>query len=258
MFNGEYDLLELRLDILSPFVDKFVIVECATTFSGKSKPLYYELEKYRYEKWHDKIIYYVNDENYSKEELALAENYPALPKDAPWWKREFLQKEALKKAFIANDDDRCFFSDCDEIWNPLILDLDLPIHSLYKLHQLVYMYYLNLRSEEEWAGTILTSYKFIQNKCLNKLKSSSPCFFLQHGGWHFTHQGGLTMLKRKINDYGHQELNVDKFKDTLEDKITNQKDFLGRNLKLWLETSKWPSFLFTEEAGKYAHLCKYI
>ena len=58
-FNGEYDLLEIRLNILDKYVDQFVIVEAPTTFSGKSKPLYYEQGKDRYKQWHDKIKYFV-------------------------------------------------------------------------------------------------------------------------------------------------------------------------------------------------------
>ena len=45
-FFNEIDLLKLRLEMLSPYVDKFVIVECVETFSGKPKPLYFEESKH--------------------------------------------------------------------------------------------------------------------------------------------------------------------------------------------------------------------
>ena len=44
-FFNELDILNLRLHIMSPIVDKFVISEATTTFSGLPKPLYYEENK---------------------------------------------------------------------------------------------------------------------------------------------------------------------------------------------------------------------
>ena len=37
IFNNEVELLELRLNILNDVVDKFVIIEGNSTFSGKKK-----------------------------------------------------------------------------------------------------------------------------------------------------------------------------------------------------------------------------
>jgi hypothetical protein len=45
LFNGELDLLEIRLNILNDYVDQFVIVEAATTFTMDPKELYYENNK---------------------------------------------------------------------------------------------------------------------------------------------------------------------------------------------------------------------
>jgi beta-1,4-mannosyl-glycoprotein beta-1,4-N-acetylglucosaminyltransferase len=62
MFFNELDLLELRLNILDPYVDYFVISEATITFSGKAKPLYYLENKIRFKKFEDKIIHnIVND-----------------------------------------------------------------------------------------------------------------------------------------------------------------------------------------------------
>ena len=54
---NEMDLLEIRLNILDPYVDKFVIGESTQTFSGNPKPLYVKENWDRFKKWHDKIIY---------------------------------------------------------------------------------------------------------------------------------------------------------------------------------------------------------
>ena len=44
-FFNELDILKIRLNVLSPVVDKFVISEATETFSGLKKPLYYEENK---------------------------------------------------------------------------------------------------------------------------------------------------------------------------------------------------------------------
>ena len=53
---NELDLLEIRLNILDPYVDKFVIGQSRQTFSGKEKPLYFNLQDARWDKWREKII----------------------------------------------------------------------------------------------------------------------------------------------------------------------------------------------------------
>ena len=61
-FFNELDILNLRLHIMSPIVDKFVISEATTTFSGLPKPLYYEENKEMFKEFEDKIIHVVVDD----------------------------------------------------------------------------------------------------------------------------------------------------------------------------------------------------
>lgn len=84
-FFNELDLLEIRLNILDPYVDYFVIVEATETFSGYPKPLYYEENKERFKKWKDKIIHYViddtpKDEDELRSKLYLTKNLTLLDK----------------------------------------------------------------------------------------------------------------------------------------------------------------------------------
>lgn len=255
-FNGEYDLLEIRLNVLEDAVDQFVICEAWTTFSGKKKPLYYKLQEERYAKWN--IKYHVIDENYTDEEIALAESSPSVPKDQPWWKREFLQKESIKKALThLKNDDIVFVGDCDEIWNPKILSTveHLDNTEVYKLKQLVYSYYLNNRSDEPWAGTFVTSYQMFKYGCLNHFRTKFPKTPLENGGWHFTNMGGVDEIKRKLESYGHQEYNTEAIKNDLDDKISKNQDFIGRPLKFWVDESELPRYLL-ENKVKYKHLFK--
>ena len=57
MINDELDMLEIRLNILYPFIEKFVLVESNRTHSGKPKEINFLKHKDRFEKFMDKIIF---------------------------------------------------------------------------------------------------------------------------------------------------------------------------------------------------------
>jgi len=59
MFFDEEMLLDLRLNIMDKYVDKFVITEATYTHSGNSKKLIFDINKFS--KFKDKIIYNVVD-----------------------------------------------------------------------------------------------------------------------------------------------------------------------------------------------------
>lgn len=51
-FFNEFDILEIRLHEMDPWVDLFVLVESAETFSGNSKPLWFEENQHRFKSFH--------------------------------------------------------------------------------------------------------------------------------------------------------------------------------------------------------------
>ena len=54
-FYNELELLEIRLNCLDTFVDKFVLVESTKTFTNKDKELYFDNNKAKYSKFLNKI-----------------------------------------------------------------------------------------------------------------------------------------------------------------------------------------------------------
>ena len=54
-FFNELDILKIRLNVLAPVVDRFVISEATETFSGIKKPLYYEENKELFAAFQDRI-----------------------------------------------------------------------------------------------------------------------------------------------------------------------------------------------------------
>ena len=214
-FNNELEMLDIRLNILNDYVDYFIIVEATETFSGIPKPLYYDLNKELFSKYKDKIIHYVikdipngfSDSNCDQEALTLACNSDNVTRESLVWLKEFYQKELIKKAMVnLNDDDICYVSDVDEIWN---YNLNFEIKDgIYKpMINLCYINYLNVRTDEDWTfftGPIVTRYKNIKNECLNHLRTQRKMTevydYIEDGGWHFNALGGI---QKKINDFKH-------------------------------------------------------
>src|SRR3990167_5935825 len=59
VYNGEKDILDIRFNILYPYVDKFIICEFEETFSGKRK------QKLLLKKWNEERNKFIDKVNYA-------------------------------------------------------------------------------------------------------------------------------------------------------------------------------------------------
>jgi hypothetical protein len=235
IFN-ELDLLEIRLNILDPHVDKFVIGQSKQTFSGKEKSLYFDIKDERWAKWKDKII-----------EVLI----PVIEPDDVFIRTAF-QKDYLRTALKdCKPDDVIYYGDVDEIWRPKDVE--------GKLQQLNYCYYLNQRSSEDWQGTNRVLYKNLTN--LNELRADHSNVLL-NGGWHFTNQGGIDQIRKKIDAYDHQEMITDDVRANLEQRMLNGEDYLGRSrdwqgfpFEFWTSEVDLPEYIIKNKE-KYIKLWK--
>lgn len=250
-FNGEIDVLLLRLNMLGSYVDKFIIVEAKTTFSGNKKPLYFSKYERLVSPWWNKIDYFVIDEDYSEEEVALAESSPNTV-GASHWAREFLQKESIKKAlYKLDDEDLVYIGDVDEIWSPKHRYI-----SPEKLLLRVYAYYLDNSSSEVFWGTLMAKWGDIKGQCLNHMRSDVSLRGGTYAGWHFTSLGGLREVSRKLNDsYTTESYNTYEVQELLPERLEKGVDYLGRNFKFKVDESDWPKYL-KEHRSNYKHLLK--
>lgn len=248
-YNGEDDLLGLRFSILNPVVDKFVIIEFDTTFSGKPKKRRFNLKKYKKLK---KIEYhFITGKDYMKY-FPLAAKSPTTA-GANHWKREFAQKESIKKILLnLHDDDIIYIGDVDEIWDPANT---VPTDTVQKLKLRVFTYYLDLESSEVFWGTIKARYKDIKGKCLNHLRSLDHQKTEDYAGWHFTSMGGYDKVKQKLSDsYTRESYWTEAVENSLEQNLKNHKDFLGRDFSYIKDETNWPEYL-KKNKSEYQHLC---
>jgi len=278
-FYNELDLLELRLEMLDPYVDQFVLIECIETFSGKQKPLYFQDNKERFSKYLHKIYHHVtydppksfedlrqrildtNTDDLTKQICIQALTSTNVPPGETHWLKEFYQKENIRRAILKaepNSEDLCFITDLDEYWNPELDYSSIDNNKIYKLRQLAYSGYMNVRSSEAWAGTLLTKYKNIEGACLNHLRTPSKTKYeyIDNAGWHFTFMGGEQQVKMKLEAYGHQEYNNDGIKNNVKLLLEQGKDVLGRNeFKFWIDESELPNYLIKNK-NKYKQYFK--
>ena len=250
LFFQELDLLEIRLDYLYEQVDKFVIIEACQTFRGKRKKFNFENHKNRFKKYSKKIFYYkINDFHHTPEQVyrylskhkyskkrfisRLLESHHHYDRKQLWWVLDSYHREcihlALKK--ICNSDDLVIFSDLDEIPSLKVFDLIKNKKLLFPLvcEQYEFKYYLNSLNNLNWRGSIISPYSYLENKSLNLLrKESTSLKKINNAGYHFTSLGGEELLKSKIENWGHQEFNIDEIKSNLKHNLLTGRDVFYR------------------------------
>ena len=279
-FFNELDLLELRLNILDPYVDYFVLSESSVTHTGIHKPYYYEENKERFAKFSDKIIHLqIEDTPNDFINLPPIEN-PESPDGKEVAKihefiksqtqrfnratqidygRDFYQKECIRRGLInCNDNDIIISSDLDEIPNPEILkNIESVIHQAdyFSFNQNCYYYYLNVLKEWNWLGSKMGIYKNLKDYSYNELRAQKN-YELPDGGWHFSYMGGPEKVKHKIQSFSAQEMNNKRVIDSIESNIENGIDpFFRGNLTTVEIDNSYPEYLLNN-LEKYKHMIK--
>lgn len=241
-FFNELELLELRLETMWEYVDRFIIVESRKTFTNQDKELYFEGNKDSFAKYMDKIEHVVIDE------------FPIDCKGA--WDCEHYQRDAIYRGVKnANPGDILIVSDLDEIVSPYGVGQIRSIlrqnpEKILRLELLHAWYFLNYVDQQKFflaapvAYTIGEAEKKHQ-KCLGEYpldargritpqtaRSWNDCTKVQCAGWHFSYMGGIERIKKKVQAFSHQEYNTDEWLDTqrIINTIKSGQDLFDRGI----------------------------
>lgn len=203
-FSNELDILEIRLNILDKFVDKFILIEAKFTHSGVEKELLFEKNKERFKKFLPKIEHIVID-NFDKaysldsyELYKLDLGRAAMIKNNPeMWKRENYQREYAKEILKNYPKDAIvLINDVDEIPNLDLADFSTIDKEPFAFETNHYVYYLN--------GYTGVKIDFYSRAFLNgNLKSPHTQKYLpvkkviKNSGWHFSSVGQLEDILNK-------------------------------------------------------------
>lgn len=245
-FFNELDILDLRLHILNPLVDKFIIEESTVTFSGAPKELCFEKNKKHFEEFLPKIEYIVVDNS---------------PVEATTHERDNFQKNALERGLInVSEKDVIILSDVDEIPNPRVLK-EIIDHfdpeKIYHLAQRMFYCYLNMEEvsgkllsitgefpgvdRRMWLGTKIFSKKSIPEDGIIRLREASvtspAAVRVADGGWHFGYMGSSkeSDVSKRVGDKvvaaAHQEYNNQDTLAEAKDRLLLGQDMFGRDAR---------------------------
>lgn len=245
-FFNEIDILKLRLHILDPIVDQFIIEEATVTFSGEEKELCFEKNRELFKEFLPKIRYIVVDNS---------------PTDTTTHLRDKFQKNALEKGLInATDEDVIILSDVDEIPNPKVLENIIENFDQDKIYHLAQrMFYCFLNMEEMsgnllsitgefpgverrmWLGTKVFSKKHIPSTGIIELReapvTAANAVRVADGGWHFGYMGSRhedDVAKRigdKVVAAAHQEYNTQDILAEAKYRLMLGEDMFGRDAR---------------------------
>lgn len=237
-FFNELSLLEIRLNELASVVDVFVLVEATRTHTGHYKPLYYQMNRPRFKKFHDKIIHViVQDMPMTEEEIQDAIS----PQDRQWldtgyqlgddWVRERFQRNAIMRGLQdCCPDDIIIIEDADEMVRPeIIANLEKTLcDGSNAVEQTLHTYYINWKcTNMSWQGSKILRRKFVTNPSEHRFHTPASCY-IDDGGYHFNFMGGANSIRKKIKAYAHQEFNIDDVLDNIEKRLYLKQDALGR------------------------------
>ena len=247
MYNGEEDILDIRLNTLDRIVDKFIIVESAISHSLLPRELEYPKQMNRFYKFKDKICYYQG--HYCKDKNFIVND---------WNGREVITEILIKEHGLKTTD-KIIHGDLDEIPRPELLEkiilsdlsMEKPYTFMIDSRQLCF----DLESREEAHGRVRGNFPgsiLIKGEYLNQ----NPLFFLrqirvnniingidykdrfnlvENAGWHFSYCAGLdrTVDKFKFFCHANEMDNCVKDKEGLINCIKNKISFDPSKTKLY-------------------------
>lgn len=246
-FFNELDILKLRMQIMAPYVDKFVLEESTVTFSGEPKEMIFAKNREMFREFADKIVYVAVD------------NSPM--SGVTTHERDKFQKNQLIRGMRGcKPDDIVIFSDVDEIPDPRTLQKVLEhfdVSKIYHLAQRMFYCFLNMEEisgnllsitgefpgveKKQWLGTKVCSFGSLPEEGIVYLREVAPedprSVRVADGGWHFGYMGGdgeRDVAKRigvKVQAAAHSEYNSKRYLNEAVDRLLCGEDIFDRDAK---------------------------
>jgi beta-1,4-mannosyl-glycoprotein beta-1,4-N-acetylglucosaminyltransferase len=245
MYFDEDVVLDVRLNTLNQYVNKFIIVESLFTHKGDKRDLKFDIKKFN--KFENKIVYLVyENEPFEIESIneADTENEKSVKSILNAIHRENGQRNFISEGLKnAHDEDFILISDLDEIPNLKNINLNNFKEKLIFFNQEMFYYKFNLKLPNyNWVGTKSCKKKnFINAQWLRNIKDKNYPFyrldllfsknkyrnirFIKNGGWHFTNIKTSEEIRHKLSSYlHHREFDLNPLSTSeIEELIKNKK-----------------------------------
>ena len=276
MFFDEEMLLDLRLNVMDKYVDKFVITEATYMHSGESKKLLFNINNFS--KFKDKIIYIVVDKP-PPDLLKINDNDNSSTKESKMIlnasKRELYQIGKTQDGLVnADPSDIIIVSDVDEIPNLEKVNFKTINQKLIFFKQKMFYYKLNLFYKQmPWYGSKACKKKYFKSpRWLRSIKNKkyplwrfdilfsqlkyNDIYYVIDGGWHFTNIRQPADLKKKLSNFLHHVdfeksgLDIEDLKRLMSEKKVMYNHKLDKKKHKWGEGEKLQTITL-EEMPKY-------
>ena len=246
-FFNELDILKLRMQIMAPYVDFFVIEEASVTFSGEPKRMIFAENRQLFAEFEEKIRY-VAVENSPLEGVTTHE------------RDKFQKNQLIRGLSDCRPEDIIIFSDVDEIPNPKTLVRLIETFEPGKVYHLAQrMFYCFLNMEEvsgnllsitgefpgverrQWLGTKICSFAELPEEGIVYLREVPPedqrSVRVADGLRDFAYLGGdgeRDVAKRigvKVQAAAHSEYNTKRYLNEAVDRLLCGEDIFDRDAK---------------------------
>ncbi|KAJ3072807.1 hypothetical protein HDU99_002093 [Rhizoclosmatium hyalinum] len=212
LYNGEQDILEVRLNTLGPYVDKFLIAETNWTFTGKPKEFKLpSLENHpAFTKYWDKIVHIQVDP-------------PSSDVNDNWEREHYNRNRGLQlglQIIPPKNEDFLFMSDLDEIWRPSLAQTlktctDFE-HTIFTLHHDFFYYGYEFKRKEAWIIARMLRWTEAANASdptlANTIRGTYEYQRVTKAGWHCSWCfSNISQVLSKVQAYSHQEHNQPEF-----------------------------------------------
>ena len=223
MYFDEDLVLDVRLNLLNDFVDKFVIIESSYDHKGEKRKPLFDIKKFK--KFENKIEYILKkDQPNNLEKILSDENQKEHYRKSIF---NASKRESSQRNFILNGlkeaqpNDWVIISDLDEIPNLEKINFKNVNNKLIFFEQDMMYYKFNLKLENfTWIGSRACKFKhLISPQWMRDIKSKrfswwrfdtlfsekkyKDILFLENGGWHFSYLKSPEDIEKKLKSYLH-------------------------------------------------------
>lgn len=207
MFRDEFDLLEKQFETMWDVVDRFVIMEAPISHSGKPKPLYFQENLGRFEKYLSKVSHVI-----------VEDSPPFDGTEQSTWAIEAHQRDAMMRALGGcKPNDIIVVVDCDEIPNPeSVKNFSGEVSALLMD---LYLFDYKVKAKDPWRHGKICPYWQLQRFTPTGIRYLEMVPNVVPGGEHLSYFGGVERVQEKLHNTAH--LNVDTPEFTDPEWITN-------------------------------------
>lgn len=239
-YNGEIELLQIRLAVLNEHVDEFWVIWGEETYKGALKELIEEPQFKDFGKAADKV------------KIIKVPQKKSLKNP---WHREFYQKAyigELKKIWRSKKSRVYIFcSDLDEVWNPdlkseIINDCDNSLIGFSKFYLDNFNFYINykcMKGKEKnisgpfvlRAGSVASYLTRTELRLIAQFNGHTKPLNIRSSGWHWSYvSSDEKFIGKKIAAFSHEEPHViSSANASAEERIRKNKGLIEIEDEFW-------------------------